>query len=249
MDAMDPVVRIASGLVRGAGRGGVNTFLGIPYAAPAAGPDRYRPPRPAATWDGTRSATALGTDSRPVGVRAAHRRRACRARWHRATTTSTSTLGAGRTGAACPSWCGSTAGPSSDGAERRSRSTTAPPSPGTASCWSRSTTGWALPGFAVLDGAPTNLGLRDQIAALQWVRDNVAAFGGDPGYVTVFGESAGGMSVATLMASPAAQGLFHRAASRAGSATAVCTGSTMPGSWAPSSRPSRRAATGRGLRA
>jgi para-nitrobenzyl esterase len=79
------------------------------------------------------------------------------------------------------------------------------------------------PGFAVLDGAPTNLGLRDQIAALEWVRDNVTAFGGDPGNVTVFGESAGGMSVATLMASPAARGLFHRAVVQSGGATAVCT--------------------------
>jgi para-nitrobenzyl esterase len=80
-----------------------------------------------------------------------------------------------------------------------------------------------VPGFGVLDGAPTNLGLRDQIAALQWVRDNVAAFGGNPDDVTVFGESAGGMSVATLMASPAARGLFHRAIVQSGGATAVCS--------------------------
>jgi para-nitrobenzyl esterase len=57
----------------------------------------------------------------------------------------------------------------------------------------------------------SNLGLRDQVAALQWVRDNVAAFGGDPSNVTIFGESAGGTSVTTLMAMPAARGLFHRA--------------------------------------
>ena len=80
-----------------------------------------------------------------------------------------------------------------------------------------------VPGFAVLDGAPTNLGLRDQIAALEWVRDNVAAFGGDADDVTVFGESAGGMSVATLMACPAAEGLFHRAVIQSGGGTSVCT--------------------------
>ena len=78
------------------------------------------------------------------------------------------------------------------------------------------------PGFAVLDGAPTNLGLRDQIAALEWVRDNVAAFGGNVDDVTVFGESAGGMSAATLMAAPAARGLFHRAVVQSGGGTAVC---------------------------
>lgn len=55
-----------------------------------------------------------------------------------------------------------------------------------------------------------NLGLLDQIAALRWVRENIGAFGGDPGNVTIFGESAGGSSVVALMASPEASGLFHR---------------------------------------
>ena len=57
----------------------------------------------------------------------------------------------------------------------------------------------------------SNLGLRDQLAALAWVRDNIAAFGGDPGNVTLFGESAGANAVTTLMAVPRAEGLFHRA--------------------------------------
>ncbi|NOT42402.1 MAG: carboxylesterase/lipase family protein [Alphaproteobacteria bacterium] len=61
-------------------------------------------------------------------------------------------------------------------------------------------------------------GIADQIAALGWMRDNIAAFGGDPGNVTIFGESAGGMSVACLLASPAARGLFHKAISQSGSA-------------------------------
>ena len=66
-------------------------------------------------------------------------------------------------------------------------------------------------GFMTLAGAPDNRGLLDQIAALEWVGENIAAFGGDPGNITIAGESAGAMSVAALLASPRATGLFRRA--------------------------------------
>jgi para-nitrobenzyl esterase len=66
-------------------------------------------------------------------------------------------------------------------------------------------------GFAQIAGAPANRGLLDQVAALEWVRDHIGAFGGDPGQVTLFGESAGGGSVAALLAMPRAAGLFRRA--------------------------------------
>jgi para-nitrobenzyl esterase len=66
-------------------------------------------------------------------------------------------------------------------------------------------------GFAEIVGAPPNRGLLDQVAVLEWVRDNIAAFGGNPDQVTVFGESAGGGSVAALLAMPRASGLFRRA--------------------------------------
>jgi len=71
---------------------------------------------------------------------------------------------------------------------------------------------------------PSNLGLRDQLAALRWVRANAARFGGDPARVTLFGESAGGMSVAALLACPAATGLFRRAIVMSGSGQAVLSG-------------------------
>ena len=59
--------------------------------------------------------------------------------------------------------------------------------------------------------ASGNYGILDQIAALQWVHDNIAQFGGDPGNVTIFGQSAGSIDVLALMASPLSKGLFHRA--------------------------------------
>lgn len=68
-----------------------------------------------------------------------------------------------------------------------------------------------IEGFAHIEGAPANRGLLDQVAALEWVRDNIASFGGDRGRVTLFGQSAGGGSVAALLAMPRAEGLFQRA--------------------------------------
>jgi para-nitrobenzyl esterase len=73
-------------------------------------------------------------------------------------------------------------------------------------------------GFLYLGDGTANLGLLDQIAALEWVRENIAAFGGDPGCVTVFGQSAGGMSVGTLLSMPRAGGLFRRAIAQSGGA-------------------------------
>ncbi len=78
-----------------------------------------------------------------------------------------------------------------------------------------------IEGFLPIPGVPTNLGLRDMIAALGWVRDNIAAFGGDPANVTVFGESAGAMAIANLVASPLAQGLFQRAIVQSGHGSMV----------------------------
>ena len=71
-----------------------------------------------------------------------------------------------------------------------------------------------------------NNGLRDQIAALEWVRDNIGAFGGDPAKVTIFGESAGGMSVATLLGTPSATGLFRTAIAQSGAAESVLSKDT-----------------------
>jgi len=73
-----------------------------------------------------------------------------------------------------------------------------------------------IEGFLPARDVPTNLGLRDMIAALAWVRDHIAAFGGDPANVTLFGESGGAWCIAALMTSPLAKGLFHRAICQSG---------------------------------
>ena len=81
-------------------------------------------------------------------------------------------------------------------------------------------------GFLYMPNSVANLGLLDQIAALEWVRENIAAFGGDPRNVTIFGESAGAMSVATLLAMPGAKGLFHRAIVESGNTPMVNSAGT-----------------------
>lgn len=73
-----------------------------------------------------------------------------------------------------------------------------------------------IDGFLPIPGIPTNLGLRDMLAALQWVQDNIAEFGGDQANVTVFGESAGAMAIADLVTSPLTEGLFRRAIIQSG---------------------------------
>ena len=119
-------------------------------------------------------------------------------------------LGARRCRRARRSWCSSTAAASSSAARMR-RSTTAAASRAIGVVCVAINYRMGIEGFLPIPGAPTNLGLRDMIAALEWVRDNIAAFGGDPANVTVFGESAGAMAIADLITSPLAEGLFRRA--------------------------------------
>lgn len=219
---MPPVVKTTGGLVRGAARDGVDAYLGVPYAAPAVGAARYRLPEPVVPWEGERDASVHG----PTAAQSAYPSPMDQFL--------PSSVDPGDDYLNVSIWTPADRGEAlpvmvwiHGGAFVRGANSVATYD---GSGFARDgvvlvSVNYRLgaPGFAALDGAPTNLGLRDQVAALEWVRDNIAAFGGDPEDVTIFGESAGGMSVATLMASPAATGLFHRAIVQSGGGTAVCS--------------------------
>jgi para-nitrobenzyl esterase len=218
---MGPVVRVTGGVVRGSSAAGVHAFHAIPYAAPAVGVSRYRAPQPVVAWDGERDATVPGPSAAQAPYPAPM------------AVVLPSSVSPGDDYLNATVWAPAEGGPHPvmvwihGGAFVRGANSL-PMYDGSA--FARDgivlvaiNYRLGVPGFAVLDGAPTNLGLRDQLAALEWVRDNVAAFGGDPRQVTLFGESAGAMSVATLMACPAARGLFHAAVVQSGGATNVCS--------------------------
>ncbi len=218
---MDPVVTVGGGQVVGTCHAGVNAFLGIPYAAPAVGLDRYREPQPVVPWEGHRDATRHGPTPAQTPYPAPM------------DAVLPSSVAPGEDYLNVSVWAPAE-GESlpvmvwiPGGAFVRGANSIATYD---GSAFARDGVvvvgvnyRLGAPGFAVLDGAPTNLGLRDQIAALAWVRQHVAGFGGNPDDVTLVGESAGAMSVATLMTSPAAEGLFHRAIVQSGGATAACT--------------------------
>jgi para-nitrobenzyl esterase len=217
----DPIATTRSGPVRGVAKAGVETFLGIPYAAPPVGALRFRKPAPHDAWSEVRDATRPGpTPPQPAppvelfkdielegllgdGLRPGDDYLTVNV-WKPAGDV---------TGAPVMVWIygggwvsGTNSAPLYDGA--------AFARDGVVLVALNHRIG--VDGFIVLPDVPTNLGLRDQIAALEWVRDNIAAFGGDPANVTVFGESSGAMSTADLVVSPLAKGLFRRAILQSG---------------------------------
>ncbi|WP_413761233.1 carboxylesterase/lipase family protein [Streptomyces sp. MMBL 11-3] len=234
MAAGAPEVRTAAGVLRGttegtgatggagtaggtgtAGRAGeaegtgTAVFRGIPFAAPPVGPLRFGAPRPAPRWDGVREATAFGTappQSAAFGMDALAPPDADDGDW---LTLNVWTPDPGP-GAGLPVmvWVpggayviGMSSLPEYDGA-RLARE-------GVVLVTLNYRLG--IEGFGYIEGAPANRGLLDQVAALEWVRDNIRAFGGDPDRVTVFGESAGAGSLAALLVMDRAAGLFRRA--------------------------------------
>jgi len=217
---MSPTVTTRCGAVRGQVRDGVASFLGIPYAASPTGPLRFRAPAPPRPWDGVRDALALGATPPKPDYPVPFDRLLPEPNipgddWLNLNVWTPDPGGAGLPvmvwihGGAFAN--GNSAVPAYDGhAFARD---------GVVLVSINYRLG--VDGFALLPDAPANRGLLDQIAALEWVRDNIAAFGGDPGNVTVFGESAGAMSVTTLLSIPRARDLFARAITQSGSVQAA----------------------------
>jgi para-nitrobenzyl esterase len=227
------VAETASGKVLGIDNAGIKEFKGIPYGAPTGGRGRFAPPRPPAPWTGVRESLGYGQIS-PQTVSDLRSEYAQMIMWDRH-------VGPGGMGEDCLNlnvwtpgidkagravmvsfhgggWAtGSGNGPMYDGANLAKFGDVVVV-----------TVNHRLAAFgylhlAGLPGAPASLadagavGVADMVASLRWVRDNIANFGGDPGRVMIFGQSGGGSKVSTLLATPSAKGLFHRAAIQSGS--------------------------------
>ena len=214
----EPVVETATGKVRGTARDGVYAFKGIPYGADTGGAHRFQPARAVTPWTGVRDALDYGPrapqnerpstlphlawirDTRPfseeclvlnvyTGSLDARAKRPVMVYVH----------GGGFS-------TGASSAPGLDGTQLARHGEVV-----LVSLNHRLNVfgHLQLPGSRYADSG--NVGLLDVVMALQWVRDNIAAFGGDAGNVTIFGQSGGASKVAVLMAMPAAQGLFHKA--------------------------------------
>lgn len=217
------IVTTTSGNVKGYLSNGIRVFKSIPYAAPPVGEHRFAAPAPHLAWDDIRDATRQGPTA-PFVVPAG------------GDFDSEPTLGAGwikgddylavnvwtpdKDNAHLPVMVyihggafaiGTSDVPLFDGTNFAKK--------GVVLVTLNYRMG--IEGFLQIHGVPSNLGIRDQIAALHWVQENINAFGGDPANVTLFGESAGAISIAVLMASKPAKGLFRRCIMESGSGQAA----------------------------
>ncbi|QIK77872.1 carboxylesterase family protein [Sphingomonas piscis] len=247
--AAGPIARTESGQVSGSVGEGVKSWKGIPFAAPPVGENRWRAPQPAAKWAGVRQATDYGhdcmqlpfpSDAAPLGTAPAEDCLVMNV-WapERA-----------KAGAKLPviAWIygggfvnGGSSPPTYSGADLAKK--------GVVFASFNYRLGrfgtFVHPQLTADGGMPAgNYWLMDQIAALKWIKRNIAAFGGDPSNVTIIGESAGGMSVNTLLTSPMAGGLFHRAVVMSGG-----DGKADPAGQAAAQAASLRFAEGKGIAA
>lgn len=219
--APDPRALVDQGVLVGRADEGVSRFNGVPYARPPVGPLRWRAPQPAEAWDGERDAGEVGAiciqppANGDPGVGPLPMSEDCLTLnvWAPAERAQPLPVMVWIHGGGFNNGSGTAA--LYDGTRLAKRGVLVV------------TINYRLGRLGFFDhpalaaergqGEPGgNYGMMDIVAALEWVRDNAAAFGGDPGNVTVFGESAGGAAVTRLMISPAAHGLFHKAVVQSG---------------------------------
>jgi len=220
------IVETTAGKVAGLANGPVRIFKGIPYGAPTGGANRFMPPRRPAPWSGVREATQIGPrcpqpptpglmpeeaidlDYGPMSEDCLYLNV-----W-------TAAVDAAAKRPVMVWFHGGGYAVGSGGSVRYDGSNLARKRNVVVVTVNHRLNAFGFLDLSGIGGAKFadsgNVGMLDIVAALEWVRDNIADFGGDPGNVTVFGESGGGGKVSTLMAMPAARGLFHRAVAQSG---------------------------------
>lgn len=212
-------VKVAQGMLHGATAGAVTSFKAIPFAAPPVGDLRWRPPQPARPWTGSREAVAFG----PACMQMGQARVGAPVQSEDCLTLNVWTPADFRPGQKRPVmvWIhggafiqGTGSTPFYDGTHFAEQGVVLV----TVNYRLGRLGFFAHPALeAEHPGEPQgNYGIMDNIAALKWVKANIAAFGGDPSNVTVFGESAGGILVNFLMTAPQAKGLYAKAISESG---------------------------------
>lgn len=221
-------VKVEQGILQGKNENGLTVFKGIPFAAPPVKELRWKAPQQAAKWEGIKQATEFSPSPYQPGNAAAGKSEDCLYLnvWTPAKSPEEKLpvmvwiYGGGFS-------FGSTADPTTTGANLAKKGVIIVSIP-----YRVGQLGFlAHPELSAEDPNKVsgNYGLLDQIAGLKWVQKNIKAFGGDPGKVTIFGESAGGISVSMLCASPLAKGLFHGAISQSGGSFGPTRATTYPG--------------------
>jgi para-nitrobenzyl esterase len=219
-------VKVEQGIVEGTIEDGLRVFKGVPFAAPPVGDLRWKAPQPAEKWEGVKETKEFGPSPMQGGNPPAGKSEDCLYLniWTPAMTTNEKLpvlvwiYGGGFSGGATSYYDGTTL--AKEGVVLVS-------------------VAYRVNQFGFLahpelsaespNHVSGNYGILDQIAGLQWIQDNIAAFGGDPSKVTIFGESAGGISVSMLCASPLAKGLFSGAISQSGGSFGPTRPTTFPG--------------------
>ena len=222
---MAQIVETTSGKVEGTREGELSIFRGVPYAAPPVGALRWLAPAPPEPWSGVRQAAAAAAVAPQTRMRAGGMFGLSVEEEQDEDCLYLNVYTPASDGARRPVmlWIhggaftiGSGSSPIYDGSALASRGDVVVVTIN----YRLGVLGFLNLAEATSGAIPStgNEGLLDQHAALLWVRDNIAAFGGDPGNVTIFGESAGGMSVGALLGMPRARGLFHKAIAQSGAA-------------------------------